>query len=167
MLIEFSFGNFRSFKDMQTLSFVAAPIVSKNKELDKNNVFALNEKEDLLKTIAIYGANGSGKSNVVLAILEFLHFIADSFQNERKGLGILAYALNEENGKQPTYFQLVFLHKKKKYRYGFEIKNGEVSSEWLFGPAQKSEVYYFKREGNNIKVNKPYFRFKNIKCSCL
>ena len=61
MIIEFSVKNYRSIKELQTLSLIAAPIKSKNQELDINNVIPVSEKLSLLKSVAIYGANGSGK----------------------------------------------------------------------------------------------------------
>ncbi len=66
MLIGFSVGNYRSFKDVVTLSMVAAEEANDNDELDKNNVFKVNQQFSLLKSAAIYGANASGKSNLII-----------------------------------------------------------------------------------------------------
>ena len=66
MLIEFSVGNYRSFKDKVTFSMVAANLVSKDKSLDENNVFVIDKELRLLKSAAIYGANASGKSNLAI-----------------------------------------------------------------------------------------------------
>ena len=68
MLIEFTVGNYRSFKDTVTLSMVAANLVSQDKSVDENNVFAVDKKLSLLKSAAIYGANASGKSNLAKAL---------------------------------------------------------------------------------------------------
>lgn len=54
MLIEFSVGNYRSFKEKVTFSMVAANIVAKDKSLDENNVFAVDTELKLLKSAAIY-----------------------------------------------------------------------------------------------------------------
>ena len=64
MLIQFKVGNFRSFKDIATLSMVASAI----KEHEENNVFSAGNLR-LLKNIALYGANASGKSNLIKAML--------------------------------------------------------------------------------------------------
>jgi uncharacterized protein len=69
MLIEFSVGNYRSFKDKITFSMVAANLVSQDKSLDSNNVFAVDGELSLVKSAAIYGANASGKSNLAKAVL--------------------------------------------------------------------------------------------------
>ena len=67
-MIEFSVGNYRSFKDVVTFSMVAAPIQHEDEEIDRNNVFTISKDISLLKSAAIYGANASGKSNLVRAI---------------------------------------------------------------------------------------------------
>lgn len=64
MFVQFSFKNYLSFKDEATLSMLAAKIKSKDKNLDKRAVFDAFPNIELLKTAVIYGANGSGKSNV-------------------------------------------------------------------------------------------------------
>ena len=78
MLIGFSVGNYRSFKDVVTLSMVAAEDAYGNDELDKNNVFKVNQQFSLLKSAAIYGANASGKSNLILAFNFMRRFVMNS-----------------------------------------------------------------------------------------
>ena len=65
MIEEFSFGNMCSFKEIQTLNMTAAKIKSSNSLLDEQNVIPIKENLYLLKSKAIYGANASGKSNVI------------------------------------------------------------------------------------------------------
>ncbi len=166
MIIEFSVANFRSIKEMQTISFVAASIVSQNKEIDKNNLVEIDKNLSLLKTIAIYGANASGKSNVIKAMAVFFKFLRKTIDNEEIGQEIEPFILNiipPLHKPAPIYFQIIFLVDNIKFRYGFEYLRGdedfegEVISEWLFGTPQKNEVYYFKRENNKIEINKKQF----------
>lgn len=158
MIIEFSVKNYRSIKEMQTLSMVAAPIKSKYSELDTNNVIKVSDKLSLLKSAAIYGANGSGKSNMVKAMRTMLVFIRDSFKNDKLGEYIIEpFALNLDSFSEPTFFQIVFMLDNVRYRYGFEVFRNEVKSEWLFGTPGKSETYYFIREGSTIKINEKKF----------
>ena len=72
MIIEFSVGNYKSFKERVTFSMVAANLVSKDKSLNVNNTFDVDEELKLLKTAAIYGANASGKSNLARALRGYL-----------------------------------------------------------------------------------------------
>src|SRR2546425_12363147 len=78
MLIEFTVGNFRSFKDRETLSMVAANLVSKDKAVDEQNTVRIDTGLTLLKSAATYGANASGKSNLVKAILFMRTFVLNS-----------------------------------------------------------------------------------------
>lgn len=158
MIIEFSVKNYRSIKDMQTLSMIAAPLKSKNEELDSNNVFKISQRLSLLKTIAIYGSNGSGKSNLVKALITMLLFIARSFKDEQIGNQIIEpFAFDKFSFTEPTFFQLVFICNGIKYRYGFEVKGNVVKSEWLFGTPGQKEVYFFTREADKIQINEDKF----------
>jgi uncharacterized protein len=158
MILEFSVKNYRSIKELQTLSMIASPVKSRNAELDINNVFQISDKLSLLKSVAIYGANGSGKSNLVKALITMLVYIEKSFQDDEIGKRIIEpFAFDRSSFQEPTFFQLVFLSNKTKYRYGFEVKAGKVRSEWLFGTPGKKEVYYFTREGEQIQINEDKF----------
>jgi hypothetical protein len=68
MLIEFSVSNYRSFRDRVTLSMEAADIASQPPSLDEQNVFTASRGLRLLTSAVVYGANASGKSNLVAAI---------------------------------------------------------------------------------------------------
>ena len=71
MLIQFSVGNYLSFKNIVTLSMVA----SSKKELEDSNTFFVDKKLKLLKSVAIYGANASGKTNIFKAMRFFRDFV--------------------------------------------------------------------------------------------
>ena len=158
MILEFSVSNYKSIKDLQTISFVAAPIVSKYKELDDNNVFKASEKELLLKVVGIYGAYGSGKSNLVKAMQAMLLFVKNAGNDAQLGDKlIMPFAFGVDEALKPTFFQIIFIAEEKKYRYGFELLKGQVVSEWLFGTAKQNEVEYFTREKNEININKTQF----------
>ena len=65
MIIEFNVENFLSFKDLTTLSMVAAKSFKEHKE---TNIIPIDKKLNLLKSAVIYGNNASGKSNLLEAI---------------------------------------------------------------------------------------------------
>lgn len=158
MIEEFSFGNFWSFKDIQTLNMTAAKIKSKNALLDTNNVFPLNKELSLIKSKAIYGANASGKSNVVKALVTFIRIIRDSAKEEKALSLIDSFQLSTETTSQPTFFQLIFRVGKTRYRYGFEADDKSIKSEWLFSTPSKREQPLFIREKNEIvEINQTHF----------
>ncbi len=158
MIEEFSFGNFWSFKDIQSLNMTAAKIKSKHALLDTNNVFAVNKELSLIKSKAIYGANASGKSNVVKALITFIRIIRDSVKEEKALSLIDSFQLSTETVSQPTFFQLIFRVGKTRYRYGFEADDKAIKSEWLFSTPGKREQHLFIREKNEIvEINQTHF----------
>lgn len=158
MIEEFSFGNFWSFKDIQTLNLTAAKIKSKNALLDTNNVFSVNKELSLIKSKAIYGANASGKSNIVKALVTFIRIIRDSAKEEKVLNLIDSFQLSTETNSQPTFFQLIFRVGKTRFRYGFEADDKSIKSEWLFSTPGKREQSLFIREKNKIvEINQTHF----------
>jgi len=158
MMEEFSFGNFWSFKEIQTLNMTAAKIKSKNAELDELNIFPIKNDLSLLKAKAIYGANASGKSNIIKALVSFIRIIKDSVKEE-KALGLIdSFQLSTETENKPTFFQLIFRIGKTRYRYGFEADDKSIKSEWLFSTPNKREQPLFIREGKLIvEINQTHF----------
>jgi uncharacterized protein len=161
MLVEFSFGNFRSFKNLTTVSMVAANISSKNKELDEQNVFNTEPKLHLLKSKAIYGKNASGKSNIVKALATCLSIVKNSvkFENIINEL-VEPFKLQADMVEEPSFFQLIFqpANSTTIYRYGFEVQAGKVIAEWLFGKSGRVEVLYFTREHMAVQVRERWFK---------
>ena len=159
MFIDFSVENYRSIKEMQTLSMSAASITSKYKELDKENIHNPSSKLAMLKSKAIYGANASGKSNLIRGLVTFISVISNSVKDEKiLNSRIESFGLSTETEGKPSYFQLSFLLNKIYYRYGFEATNKEIKSEWLFGTPGKKEVSFFTRENTKIIVNENQFK---------
>jgi len=158
MLIEFSVGNYRSFKERVTFSMVAANLVSKDKNLDIDNVFAIDQELKLLKSAAIYGANASGKSNLAKA-LDFMKWFMVNSSKETQStdeIGVEPFRLSTETEEKPSYFELAFLMDGRKYRYGFEVTQERVISEWLFYVPNVREAKLFERKLDNIKSSKNF-----------
>jgi AAA15 family ATPase/GTPase len=158
MIEEFSFGNFWSFKDMQTLNMGAAKIKSKNTRLDTVNLIPVDEELSLLKSKAIYGANASGKSNVVNALVTFIRIINESVKNDKVLERVESFQLSTESADQPSFFQLIFRLEGVRYRYGFEADYQTIKSEWLFSTPNSREQTLFIREGDQINtINQKHF----------
>lgn len=158
MIEEFNFGNFWSFKDEQTLNMTTAKIKSNNPLLDIKNTIPINDNLSLLKSKAIYGANASGKSNVIKALVTFIRIVSTSVKTENILNTIDPFKLSLESLKEPTFFQLVFRIGQTRYRYGFEADEKSIKSEWLFHTPRVREQVLFIREGKDIlEVNKKHF----------
>ncbi len=168
MLIEFSIGNYRSFKDKVTFSMVAANIITKEKELDDNNIFAVDDDLKLLKSAAVYGANASGKSNLAKALSFMKWFMINSSKETQstEKIGVEPFELSTETEAQPSFFEIVFLLDGTKYRYGFEANQKRVIAEWLFYVPKTREARLFERvydvNSRNIKRLSKIFKAEGI-----
>ena len=159
MIIEFKVENFLSFKDLTTLSMVTAKSFKEHKD---THTFTIDNKLSLLKSAVIYGNNASGKSNLLEAMEFMKQIILNSFrdallENSDRKFPLEKFALNSKSEKESTFFEVSFFNNGTKYRYGFEIDYDKVVAEWLYHTTSK-EVYLFKRDLQNIEVNKSAFK---------
>lgn len=128
MILNFKTKNFKSIKDLIELDFLAN---KKQKDHIDTLIEAGNEK--ILPIISIYGANASGKSNVIKALTSMIRVIVGDKKN-----GIMPYispfAYNEKSMKEPTFFEIEFFEQFSNtiYRYGFECDKKNIYEEWLY-----------------------------------
>jgi hypothetical protein len=109
----------------------------------------------LARTVAVYGANAGGKSNLLLAMSTFREFLKNSSKNTQLGdrIPVTPFRLHTETERAPSHFEFVFAIDDIRYRYGFEATSEAVISEWLFSQADSiRETTLFTREGNRIEV---------------
>lgn len=157
MLIEFSVGNFKSIKDIETLTMHASNLQSKYPHLEINNVFQKKENLKLLKSKAIYGANASGKSNIYKALEAFKSIVAGSVNSESVLRNrIVPFMLDDKSREEPTFFQIQFLKENAIFRYGFVVDTKTIHSEWLFKKVDR-ETLLFTRDGKEFEFNKTQF----------
>lgn len=127
MLVSFTIKNFRSFKFERTFSLEASSISE-----HKASVKVLN-KYKLLPLAILYGANSSGKSNLIKALKLMNKMVLDSVKlNDTDLLPFSPFALDDISEKQPTFFEIQFIKNNCLYRYGFEYNAKEIISEWLY-----------------------------------
>ncbi|MCK5225514.1 MAG: ATP-binding protein [Planctomycetes bacterium] len=155
MLVEFKVGNYRSFREEQTLSLVA----SNDTELPGNCVD--QGKLRLLKTVGIYGPNASGKSNLINA-LSTMQEIIEKPAKPGKKLPVTPFKLDDKYSKKPSSFEAIFYHKKIRYQYGFTATSERIYDEWLYaypeGRLKDIAQTWFKRKFNK-KTGKTDWNF--------
>lgn len=147
MLIRFSFKNFKSFKNENCLDMEATSL----KEHEYN--VAKTENGDYLKVSAIYGANASGKTNVLQAFDYMKKRILVSDDSKKNS------PIDEENiysfmiNNDPIALEVEILAKNNKiYKYGFEVLKDKIISEWLFEKRVNKFYAIFERENNNVSM---------------
>lgn len=152
MLIEFKVTNFRSIGEEQILSLLPATMQKEYPE----NIFVQNN-HSVLNAIAIYGANGSGKSNLLLAINFFnqmIHLSARTASTTK--LPYDPFLLKKDLREQPTSLEITFIHNESKYRYGFSYFEDRIAKEWLYRKKVSREVELFVREEDAIDVSSAF-----------
>lgn len=146
MLIEFSVENYRSFQERQTFSMVASDDIATL----ENNTFPTPNYKDLrlLTSAAIYGANASGKSNLLLAMHAMKTFVVNSASRMQTGdrFPIEPFRLNTESEKKPTIFEIIFIQEGIRYEYGIALNKERVYEEWLIAfPSQRQQTWFSRK----------------------
>lgn len=157
MLVEFKLNNFLSFKDEQVFSMVAA---SRLTEL-KDNKMKVNKDLSLLKSASVFGANASGKSNLLNGIHFMRLFVLESVKRSLDSdlFDNVTFALHPKNKEDGSRFEIAFLEQDTLFRYGFEIGKKKILAEWLY--IDEEEV--FTRNSNKIVYySESYFDEKEL-----
>lgn len=147
MLIRFSFKNFKSFKNENCLDMEATSLKEHEYNVTKT------ENGEYLKVSAIYGANASGKTNVLQAFDYMKKRILVSDDSKKNS------PIDEENiysfmiNNDPIALEVEILAKNNKiYKYGFEVLKDTIISEWLFEKRVNKFYAIFERENNNVSM---------------
>lgn len=160
MLIEFTAENFRSIKEPVTLNMISGT----------NNKLNVHQVRDyqLLTSAAIYGANASGKSNILRAFAFMRSFVLNTSKvvQSTDTLPHEPFRISTETENASSKFEAVFIHSGIKYRYGFEADTTTVYSEWLYMDEKGKEAKLFYRdieEPEQLYVNPKFKEGKGIK----
>ena len=155
MLINFSFGNFRSFRDIKSLRMEAGRVEDLSDSVIEKDGFRL------LPVAAIYGANSSGKTNVIKALGMFKNIVRNNSKlNPDNFIQYDSFSLTDAPHAGYTIFEIQFLLDNAVYKYGFEYLPTEIDSEWLYErkiePNSKEHVLFY-REGEDFTLSTKYF----------
>ena len=144
MLIEFSVSNFRSFRERQTFSMVAAPRLHK-----RNNVFKpelSGEKfPDLLKVAVIYGPNASGKSNLLKALDVVRQIASRGPSTADIPLPVSPFRFDTSLIDQPSMFELHFIHAGIRYQFELSATSQRIVKERLVAFPKGVETLLYNR----------------------
>lgn len=156
MLLMFKVKNYTSFKEEAILDMRATAYVQ-----HPTHVIPVNDRLGLLKTMALYGANASGKSNLISAMYFFEQYIFSQFistkdnvslePGEQGKMKLEAFTLTNEID-DASEFDIIFLHNGKQIQYGFECTPGEVLNEWLY----IDDIKVFERIGIQLSFGNKY-----------
>jgi len=152
MIITFTVGNFLSLKDKYSLSFRA----KKTDQSLPDSMFTSNE-ENLVKSIAVFGSNASGKSNLIKALAFVRNLVVNGLQQSLSGtIPVEPFVLSTTTEKEPSFFELEILSGENTFIYGFEVLPQRISREWLHQFPNKKVL--FERTNQDFKINARYFK---------
>lgn len=147
MLVQFSVKNFMSFKEKQVFSMEAG---TGNENL--SNIHETQEmNERLLKTTALYGANASGKTNLMKAFSTAIMMIrlSNNRQPGEKLMEMEPFAFDEKNKNEPCEFEFIFWANSNKYVYGFKADKNKIHEEYLYQYFSAKATRIFERTNCN------------------
>jgi len=149
MLIQFSVANCLSFNEKTTLEFFA----SKDRNL-KEQLWMSESRyiPNILKAAFIFGPNAGGKSNLIKAFYYAKSIVLGELNPLRNRT--IYFKLCPDCSQKPIFFEFEMLIKRKIYRYGFEIKEGVISREWLWNINSTGEHKVYERTFDKLQKNK-------------
>lgn len=141
MLVQFAVENFRSFRDEVLLNLIAFNKI----EQHPAHIIGTQAGKNLLRVAALYGANASGKSNLVEAV-QFAQKLILRGTRADQAISVAPYKLGAAFQDAPSTFDFTFLYRDVLYSYAFKVTRRRVAEEWLFATLPgKREVRYFER----------------------
>ncbi len=158
MLIEFKFANYRSFRDESVLSMEATGLGSFKKSLIEYGSYKL------LPSVAIYGKNGGGKSNIIRAFWLAVQFIknAQRTQHEDALIPVSPFLLNDYSKNKETSFEFTYVINQIKYTYGFSATKDRIVKEYLYHSPKGQKAIVFTRDEKKFVFTEDKARRKLI-----
>ena len=158
MILEIRLSNFFSIKDEIVLDLRAGNSQSKKTKELEHNTFSFKD-ETILKAIALYGANASGKSNIIKAISFCLRMILQShLHNENASFNFLPFKFAGYLNK-PSIFLIKFICNKIEYEYSFSLNRNKIITESLYYYPNERRAKIFERDENIKGLKKDKYSF--------
>ena len=160
MILEIALTNFFSLNEKVTLDLQAANLHTKEARTLADNTFSVGN-ERLLKTVAIYGANASGKSNIIKAIKASVDMILQSHNfNEGDSFGFKPFKFGSADA--PSEFYIRFLLDGIEHEYSFSCTRNEVITESLYHYPKGRKALIFSRDERKEGGKKDKYEFTTV-----
>lgn len=161
MVLEIRLSNMFSFRDEVTLDLQAAKIQTKKARELEGNLFSV-DGEQMLKSVALFGANASGKSNVIKAIRACVNMVRSSHNyNVDTRFAILPFKF-EDYANKPSSFYIRFLLNGVEYEYSFSFMHDEIITETLYYYPNGRKSLVFSRDESRGTEKKDIYEFKSV-----
>ncbi len=151
MLLRFRMANHRSIRDECELSFVGGSAddgIARRTALRAKD----NEEVSVLPVVGVFGANASGKTNLLRALFDMRDAVRTSFAEwaTRQGVPRQPFKLDPGAAEETTLYEvdLMLGVDPVRYTYGFELSDERVEAEWLHAYPDGNRVVWFDREAD-------------------
>lgn len=153
MLLRFAVENFKSFSSAQEIVFASSALVDEGVDLIP---FDGAPKGTILPAMVVYGANASGKSNLVGAIARMRDKVLNSHRQgkPKSNVSYDPFLLDNEFEDMSTKFDMDFVIDNVRYNYGFEFNGDQYTGEWLFSFPKKLPRMLFERSETGIEFGR-------------
>ena len=159
MILELRLSNIFSLRDEVTLDLQAANIFTQKACALEGNLFTVSG-ERLLKSIAVFGANASGKSNVVKGIRACVGMIRNSHNyNEDTTFGFVPFKFDGYD-RRPSSFYVRFLMEGIEYEYSFSMTRQEILTEQMYYYPNGRKSLVFSRDESKGPDKRDVYEFK-------
>lgn len=160
MVLEIALTNFFSINEKITLDLQAANIQTKEARALDGNTFSVGN-ERLLKTVAIYGANASGKSNIIKAVKAAVDMILDSHNyNEGDSFGFKPFKFGGNDASSEFYIR--FIVNGIEHEYSFSCTREEIITESLYYYPKGRKALIFSRDERKSGGKKEKYEFTTV-----
>lgn len=159
MVLEIRISNMFSFRDEVILDLQAAKIQTKKARELEGNLFSV-DGEQMLKSVALFGANASGKSNVIKAIRACVGMVRSSHNYNVDTKFAIAPFKFEAGIDKPSSFYIRFLLDKVEYEYSFSFMHDEIITETLYYYPNGRRSLVFSRDESRGTEKKDIYEFK-------
>ncbi|MER7001636.1 ATP-binding protein [Dactylosporangium sp. NPDC000555] len=162
MLLRFRVANVRSLRDEQELSLVVpdGEVSAAAFELK----FASDQSVSIFPLIGIFGANASGKSNVLAALVEMRTAVLNSYARwaSYDGIPRSHFVLDTKKKAEPSFYEVDFTVDNIRWTYGFELGPTRVEAEWLHSyPRGHRQVWLDRDASRSVPFEWPGARVKD------
>ena len=153
MLLRFGVSNHLSIRDYQELSLAASSLKERQEELIN---CAAAPNGSVLPTVVIYGANASGKSNLINAMETMIGMVLFSQTKGKPSGGVPRhpFRLDDNSPRSPSRFDIDFLIDGVRHHYGFETSDSAFETEWLYAFPKSHRQTLFERTGDEFRFGR-------------
>lgn len=150
MLIRFVFKNCLSYRDETDFNMLPG-----SESSNPDHLIPIKQGIEVLPVAALFGANASGKTNLVQAMRCAVNIIRKGNQQRGQRFDFVPFRLDSDSGEQPTSFEFEFVAKGQPYAYGLVLTQTQVLEEWLFEIGDE-EVLLFERKQGAFKFGQRF-----------